>query len=88
MVKRELESQKIQIFGAMWCSDCVRAKRFLDEHKLAYNWHDVTVDATAMAYVQRINNGMKSIPTILFMDGAILVEPSNRQLARKLGITE
>jgi hypothetical protein len=29
---------------------------------------------------------MRSIPTVVFGDGSILVEPSNEQLARKLGI--
>jgi hypothetical protein len=34
-----------------------------------------------------MNKGLRSIPTILFGDGSILVEPSNAELARKLGIT-
>jgi thioredoxin reductase (NADPH) len=39
-----------------------------------------------MAEVESINHGMRSIPTILFPDGSILVEPSTTQLAEKLGL--
>ena len=39
-----------------------------------------------MEYVQKINNGKSIIPTILFPDGSILVEPSNAELAQQLGL--
>lgn len=39
-----------------------------------------------MAYVEKVNNGMRIIPTIVFPDGSILVEPSNAELAKKLGL--
>lgn len=44
------------------------------------------IDPAAMAYVEKVNNGMRSIPTIVFPDGSILVEPTNAELARKLGL--
>ena len=39
-----------------------------------------------MKYVEKINNGKRIIPTMVFSDGSILVEPSNAELAEKLGI--
>lgn len=39
-----------------------------------------------MALVEQINHGKRIIPTILFPDGSILVEPSNAQLAEKLNL--
>lgn len=38
-------------------------------------------------YVQQANNGRQIIPTILFEDGLILVDPSNAELAAKLRIS-
>jgi glutaredoxin-like protein len=70
----------------MWCGDCRRSKKFLDERKIAYTWIDVDNDAEAMAFVQKVNGGNQSIPTIVFPDGSTLVEPSNAQLAQKLGL--
>jgi mycoredoxin len=34
--------------------------------------------------VQRVNHGYRSVPTIVFPDGSLLVEPSNAELERKL----
>jgi mycoredoxin len=32
-----------------------------------------------------VNGGYKSVPTIVFPDGSVLVEPSNAALEKKLG---
>ena len=40
-----------------------------------------------MAYVEEINNGMRVVPTIVFPDGDVLIEPSNANLAEKLGLS-
>ena len=40
----------------------------------------------SVAFIEKINEGKRIIPTILFPDGSILVEPSNAQLAQKLGL--
>ena len=78
---------KITVYGAPWCPDCKRSKQFLGEQRVAYNWVDIDQDEEGRSYVQRANNGRQIIPTILFEDGSILVEPSNADLAAKLGIS-
>lgn len=79
-------SAKIKVYGATWCPDCRRAKRFFGEHRIDYEWIDITDNAEAIAIVEQINQGSRSIPTILFPDGDILVEPSNAELAIKTGV--
>ena len=76
----------INFYGAHWCPDCRRSKAFLGEHRVSYRWIDVEQDTEAQSYVRQINNGKLIIPTILFPDGSILVEPSNAELAQKLGL--
>jgi thioredoxin reductase (NADPH) len=80
-------SATIRMYGANWCPDCRRAKAFFGEQRVHYDYIDVDRHPEAIADVERINNGMRSIPTIIFPDGSILVEPSNTELARKLGLT-
>jgi mycoredoxin len=41
-------------------------------------------EAGPMAYVQEVNGGYRSVPTIVFPDGSVLVEPSNARLEEKL----
>jgi glutaredoxin-like protein len=81
-----MQTENVVIYGANWCGDCRRSKKFLDERKVAYTWIDVDQNPEAMSFVEKVNGGNQSIPTIVFPDGSTLVEPSNAQLAQKLGL--
>jgi glutaredoxin-like protein len=80
--------EAILVYGADWCGDCRRARRFLNLHSIPYRWIDIDRDEQGEQFVIEVNRGQRSIPTILFEDGSVLVEPSNRLLAEKLGISE
>src|SRR6202022_1698998 len=43
-------------------------------------------DVEGQAFVREIQKGGISIPTIVFEDGSVLIEPSNAELAAKLGL--
>ena len=76
----------IKVYGASWCPDCRRAKRFLGDQRIAFEWHDIEVDPDGVGVVQARNNGNNVIPTIVFPDDTHLAEPSNEELAEKLGL--
>ncbi|MBI2034807.1 MAG: glutathione S-transferase N-terminal domain-containing protein [Candidatus Levybacteria bacterium] len=75
---------KLIFYGAVWCPDCRRSKQFLDEKGIDYEYINIEEVPGAAEEVERINKGMQSIPTILFPDGQILVEPSNAELEKAL----
>jgi thioredoxin reductase (NADPH) len=77
---------EIMVYGAPWCPDCRRAKQFLGEHRIPYDWVDVDMDPNGVRRIEELNGGKHSIPVILFPDQSILVEPSNAELAAKLGL--
>jgi thioredoxin reductase (NADPH) len=77
----------LTVYGTSWCSDCKRAKQLLGEQRVPYRFVDIDADEAGLAYVQEVNQGKSVIPVILFEDGSTLVEPSNAELAAKLGIT-
>lgn len=76
----------MKVYGAPWCPDCKRAKKFLGEQRIAYDWLDIDEDAEALRFVEDLQNGGRTIPTVIFSDGSHLLEPSNDELARKLGL--
>lgn len=76
----------LTLYGAHWCPDCRRAKQFLGEHQIPYTWIDIEQDPEAEQFVIEKNQGKRIIPTIVFEDGTFLVEPSNAELAAKLGL--
>ena len=81
-----MPGSEITLYGAYWCPDCRRSKNFLGEHQIPYSWVDVEQDPEAEQFVIQLNNGKRIIPTIVFGDGSALVEPSNAELASKLGL--
>jgi thioredoxin reductase (NADPH) len=80
------QPSQIRVFGTTWCPDCRRAKHFLGEHRIQYDWIDIEQDERAMSELERLNEGRRIVPTIVFPDGSKLVEPSNEALASKLGL--
>jgi len=80
------EKAPILLYGATWCPDCKRAKKFLNEQRIPYEWIDIENNPEAQKIVQDRNDGKQIIPTIFFPDDSILVEPSNAELAKKLGL--
>ena len=77
---------EIKVYGVPWCPDCRRTKAFLAEHRTPYDWIDIDEDAASLRTVEALQNGGHSIPTVVFEDGSFLVEPSNEEVARKLGL--
>ncbi len=76
----------IKVYGASWCPDCRRAKRFLGDQRISFEWHDIEVDPDGVRIVQERNDGNNIIPTVVFPDGSHLSEPSNEELAEKIGL--
>src|SRR5687767_13039630 len=81
-----MANSSITMYGTLWCGDCKRAKTFLGEQRIHYDYIDVEQDADGLAFIERVNGGKQIVPTIVFDDGSILVEPSNAELAAKLGL--
>jgi thioredoxin reductase (NADPH) len=77
---------EIQLYGASWCPDCRRAKKFLADQRVDFDWHDIDDRDDLQALVEERNDGRRIIPTIVFADGSHLAEPSNEELAEKLGL--
>lgn len=75
---------EITMYGAEWCSDCRRSKKFLDSNSVTYKYIDVEADESASEKVIEINGGVRSIPVIIFSDGTHLTEPSDNALKQKL----
>jgi mycoredoxin len=74
----------IVLYGTNWCMGSLFARRYFDLCEIPYQWVDIDRDPEAKAYVERVNQGYRSVPTIVFPDGSILVEPSQAELAKKL----
>lgn len=79
------EEQKIiTMYTTEWCSDCWRAKQVFKAMKVPYQEINISQDDDAIELVMQLNNGSRSVPTIVFPDGSVLTEPSTSALAQKV----
>lgn len=76
----------LTVYGANWCGDCRRAKKFLGEQRIPYAWVDITDNDEAIAFVEGVNDGKRRIPTLVFEDDRVLTNPDNAELAKALGL--
>ena len=78
-----LNPAQIVMYTTQYCSDCRRAKAFFEANGIAYIPISIEGNREATEFVMQINKGYKSVPTIIFPDGSVLVEPSWQELKEK-----
>jgi len=71
------------MYTTEWCPDCRRAKFFFKRKKIEVLNIDVNKDKRAEEFVKELNNGNRSVPTIILPDGSVMVEPSTEELEAK-----
>jgi len=74
---------QIVMYTTAWCPDCRRAKFFMKRNKIDFLEIDVNEDKMAAEFVMELNNGNRSVPTIIFPDGSRMVEPKESELKEK-----
>jgi mycoredoxin len=79
-----MTDKRILVYGTDWCPDCQRAKEVFKRLNTDYDWKNTDSDQDARTFVMNINHGNCSVPTIIFPDGSILVEPSSMTLESKI----
>ena len=89
---------QITIYGANWCSDCRRTKKYLGEQRIHYIWRDIESETLAgreaLNFVLAANKQVlgvpkRKIPVVEIVENGktdLLIEPSNTQMAERLGL--
>ena len=67
---------QIVMYTTEYCPDCHRAKAFFETNNIEYLRVGLEGNEEATEFVLNINNGNRSVPTIIFPNGSVLVEPS------------
>lgn len=69
----------VTVYGADWCGDCRRTQRWLDASGIAWTLIDRDADPEVRAMLAEA--GYLAIPVVVLPGGAVLVEPSDEELA-------
>ncbi len=78
-----LKPSQIVMYTTEYCPDCHRARAYFEANNIPYLRVPVENNQQAAEFIMQVNNGMRSVPTIIFPDGSVMVEPSLMELNQK-----
>lgn len=79
-----MQKKKFKVYGADWCGACLWVKYILDNLKVEFEYIDIEKDNAASNYVIELNQGLRSIPVLVFPSGKVLVEPNSEEIYKQL----
>ncbi len=74
----------VTMYSTTWCGSCRRLRSQLDREGIAYTVVDIEDDPHAADYVMSVNGGNQTVPTLRFVDGSALPNPSIVDVTRQL----
>jgi mycoredoxin len=64
------------VYGHDYCGQARALKKALTQHQVAHEWRDVLQgDARYRDELKQLARGNLSVPTVIFPDGTVMVEP-------------
>jgi thioredoxin reductase (NADPH) len=76
----------IRVVGHRWSAQSHQVKDFLARNLVPYQWLDIEIDEQARHLLELSGADGSQLPLVLFPDGPPLVQPTNIQIAEKLGL--
>lgn len=74
----------VTMYSTSWCGFCLRLKVALKAAGIAYTNIDIDDDPAAADFVASVNDGNRTVPTLLFADGSTMTNPSVKEIKAKL----
>lgn len=79
------ETGTVTMFSTTWCGYCRRLKSQMDVAGVSYSEVNIEEHPDAAAFVEQVNGGNQTVPTVLFPDGSAATNPSLAQVQERLG---
>jgi thioredoxin reductase (NADPH) len=76
----------IRVVGSRWSPSSFATRDFLSRNQVPYQWVDIDEDAEIRMLITGGRTDVLQLPVVLMPDGAMLVAPSNTDLAAKVGL--
>lgn len=77
-------SDQFTLYSTPWCGYCHRLKGQLQREGISFAEVDIEQHPEAAETVERANQGNQTVPTLIFLDGSTLTNPSVAQVKAKL----
>ena len=74
----------LTMYTTTWCGFCKNLKRQLAKAGVEITEVDIERDPEAAKFVEGVNGGNQTVPTLLFADGSTMVNPSAKEVQARL----
>ena len=74
----------VTMYTTPWCGYCVRLKKLMQREGITFAEVDIEAVPDAAELVMQANGGNRTVPTLVFADGAALTNPSIDQVRAQL----
>ena len=74
----------VTMYTTVWCGYCKRLKRMLQDDGIAFAEVDIEQTPGTAEIVEKVNNGNRTVPTLVFADGSAMTNPSLAKVREKL----
>lgn len=72
------------MYSTIWCGYCQRLKAQMAREGVTFAEIDIEHDPEAAAFVESVNGGNQTVPTVVFADGTAMTNPPLREVLAKL----
>jgi mycoredoxin len=79
-----MTASELTMYSTTWCGYCKRLKTALKAKGIAYTEIDIEDEPAAAKFVQSVNGGNQTVPTVKFADGSTMTNPSIRDVEGKI----
>ena len=79
-----MSTATLTMYTTTWCGYCRRLKSQLDTAGIRYDEVDVELVPDAAAFVESVNGGNRTVPTLVFPDGSSATNPSLAEVQARL----
>jgi thioredoxin reductase (NADPH) len=79
----------LQVIGTRWSARCYELREFLARNQIPYRWVDVERaehEAEVARTVESLGEQRSHLPLVILADGATLAEPTQAELAERIGL--
>lgn len=76
----------VKMYTTAWCGYCQRLKAQLAREGIEITEIDIEADPEAAAFVESVNGGNQTVPTVVYPDGTAVTNPSLKDVKAHLGL--
>lgn len=84
-----MEDKKMIVYGHNFCMQAMMLARALKKYDVDHEWRDIMAGPPEwQSELKALARGNLSVPTVIFPDGQVMVEPYPDEVLQKMGVEQ